>query len=541
MDDTFAPRFNVRISGVTLSSDVTNQTISISYESNLDIADMFTLVLQNPDNQFTDSALFDLGKTVEVHMGYANHLEPMMLGEITALQPSFPQRGVPTMTITGYDKSWRLRHNQPDRPPFQYMNDSMIAAQIALEAGLIPIVDPSPFFHKDPLHQTDSDMAFLKERAKANFFDVYVHWDRLYFQFPRPQEEAVVLEWHKSLSSFTPRLSSAGQAGIQVIRGYNEELAQAVVGLATGFDLNLDNIVEKLGSAALDTLAQLGRRVIRTHAISSPLDAIALAKAILQDLLEGMYEGSGSTIGIPDLRAGRFVLIRGVGKRFSGSYRLKKVTHTIDSGGYLTTFEVTQRSGTSLLQLLRKSITEEPPPDQQGKFFGVAVAKVEDNVDPELRGRIRVHFPWFSDTHVSGWVRCSTPMAGSARGFYFLPDKGDEVLVAFEHGNFAKPVVVGSLWNGIKRPPVTNADGMNQLHMIKTGAGHTILLDDTLANEQIVITHKAGGEIRLKANGNVSISASAGHNLELNAPGGDIVMTSANVKVHVTGTMDVSG
>lgn len=539
IDDTFAPRFDIRISGVTLSADVTDQVLSVSYDNMLDVADMFSLVLRNPDNQFTDSALFDLGKTVEIHLGYGHSLQPMMLGEITAIQPSFPQGGSPTLTISGYDKSWRLRHNQPDRRPYQYMTDSMIAAEIAIEAGLIPVVDPSPFFHDEPLQQTDSDMAFLKERAKQNFFDVYVHWDRLYFQVPRPQGEAVVLTWQDTLSSFTPRLSSAGQTGIQVIRGYNEELGQAVIGLATGVDLNPENIVEKLGSPALEMLAELGRRVIRDQPVSSPFDAVVIAKSVLQDLLEGMYEGSGSCIGLPRLRAGQFIIIKGIGKRFSGSYRLKKVTHTIDESGFMTTFEVTQRARSSLLQLLRKSVVEDPSPNQQQKYYGVAVAIVRDNVDPEKRGRVRLHYPWFSDTHLSGWTRCLTPMAGNGRGMYFLPDTGDEVLVAFNHGNVEKPIVLGSLWNGVRRPPLSMPDTNNRVRMIKTEAGHTIRFDDTPGDEKIVISDKARSEITLKANGDIVVKAA--RNLEFNTPTGDILMNAANVKVKVTGTMDVTG
>src|SRR5213075_1788626 len=110
----------------------------------------------------------DLGKNVEIHMGYGNELRPMMLGEITSISPSFPENGAPTLTISGYDKSYKLRHNQPDRPAYQYMTDSLIAGQIALEAGLIPVIDPSPFYHES-IQQTDTDMAFLKERARANF------------------------------------------------------------------------------------------------------------------------------------------------------------------------------------------------------------------------------------------------------------------------------------------------------------------------------------------------------------------------------------
>ena len=84
------------------------------------------------------------------------------------------------------------------------------------------------------------------------------------------------------------------------------------------------------------------------------------------------------------------------------------------------------------------------------------MARVTNNVeDPDEvpLGRVQVKFPWLSDTIESGWERCTTPMAGSNIGLYFLPEVGDEVLVAFEQGNLSKPVIVGSLWNGKRRPP----------------------------------------------------------------------------------------
>ena len=149
----------------------------------------------------------------------------------------------------------------------------MIAAQIAAEAGLIPVVDPAPMPpHPKPLRQTGSDMAFLKERAAANFFDVYVHWDKLYFQFPRPQTEALMLEWGRNLISFEPRIASAGQTGMQVIRGYNQELAQTIVSFAMAVDLNPDNLMEQLGSAGLDLLISFGRSVLHKQAVESPVD-----------------------------------------------------------------------------------------------------------------------------------------------------------------------------------------------------------------------------------------------------------------------------
>jgi phage protein D len=535
----YAPVFDVRVSGLTMTADVANQVLSLQYDNNLDLADMFTVVLNNDHNRFTDSALFDLGKTVEIHMGYGGELKPMMLGEITAIEPSFPENGPPTLRLAGYDKSHRLRNSQADRQ-WQYVPDSVIAAQIAAESLLIPIVDPSLIFHRKKITQSGTDMAFLKDRAKANFFEVYVHWDKLYFRFPRPQTQAVVLEWGKNLSSYSPRLSTAGLAGLQTIRGYNEELAQTIVAYSMAMDLNVENLVEKLGSSAMDLLLSLGRKVVRNEPIESPIDAAVVAKSILQDILDGLYEGSGTCVGIPQLRAGEMIDIRGVGKRFSGMYRLRKVTHTIDDNGYRVAFEVSQRGNTALLPMLRKSLQERPSPTQRERFYGVAVAKVEANhVDPTEgppMARVKVSFPWLSDKVESGFARCTAPSAGDGTGIYFLPEVGDEVLVAFEHGDLGKPVIIGSLWNGKRMPPESNIDGLNRIRTIKT-KGHTIVLDDTKGMEKIQIKDAAGSEITLGPNGAVSISAMT--NLSLTAKG-NITLDANAVNVTVKTSMNVS-
>src|SRR5688572_7840639 len=79
----FAPAFDVRIAGLTLAADVTRAVIELEYDNNIDTADMVKLTLNNSDLKLTDSALFDVGKSLEVHMGYRDDLHPMMLGEIT--------------------------------------------------------------------------------------------------------------------------------------------------------------------------------------------------------------------------------------------------------------------------------------------------------------------------------------------------------------------------------------------------------------------------------------------------------------------------
>jgi uncharacterized protein involved in type VI secretion and phage assembly len=138
-------------------------------------------------------------------------------------------------------------------------------------------------------------------------------------------------------------------------------------------------------------------------------------------------------------------------------------------------------------------------------------------------------------------------MAGANKGAYFLPEIGDEVLVAFEHGDLSSPVVLGSLWNGKAPPPEKNIDGLNNIRLIKTKSGHTLTFDDTTGQEKIVIQDMAGSQVTLNGDGTVTISARQGltlqatnGNLTLEAMSGNIALNANNVNVSVTGTMDVS-
>ncbi len=130
------------------------------------------------------------------------------------------------------------------------------------------------------------------------------------------------------------------------------------------------------------------------------------------------------------------------------------------------------------------------PPNQQGRFYGVAVGVVTNIKDPEGLGRVKVKFPWLSEKDESYWARVVTPMAGKERGIYFLPEVEDEVLVVFERGDIEFPYILGGLWNGKDKPPLSNDDGKNNQRMLKSRSGHTIVLDDTENGEKIVISDK---------------------------------------------------
>lgn len=132
-----------------------------------------------------------------------------------------------------------------------------------------------------------------------------------------------------------------------------------------------------------------------------------------------------------------------------------------------------------------------------GRTYGVVTGIVTDNKDPEELGRLKVKFPWFSDDNETDWVRMTTFMAGGMCGSFFLPDVGDEVLVAFEHGNINRPYIIGALWNGVDKPPETNSDGKNNIRKIKSRSGHELIFNDEENKENLEIHTKAGHKIFL--------------------------------------------
>ncbi|HEV8320835.1 MAG TPA: phage baseplate assembly protein V, partial [Myxococcota bacterium] len=99
-------------------------------------------------------------------------------------------------------------------------------------------------------------------------------------------------------------------------------------------------------------------------------------------------------------------------------------------------------------------------------YTSVVIGVCTNNKDPEGLGRIKVKFPWLEASEESHWARVCQFMTGGGRGMWIIPEVDDEVLVAFEHGDVHFPYVLGSLWNGVDRPPSVsglNADGKNNI------------------------------------------------------------------------------
>jgi uncharacterized protein involved in type VI secretion and phage assembly len=175
------------------------------------------------------------------------------------------------------------------------------------------------------------------------------------------------------------------------------------------------------------------------------------------------------------------------------------------------------------------SDTREP-----GIVKGVSVGVVTQNRDPEGLGRVKVRFPWRENPDESHWARIAVPMAGGGRGTWFLPEVDDEVLVACDAERVEHPYVVGCLWNGQDKPPQTNADGRNDIRVIRSRSGHEIVFDDGVQGRIDIHLKDDTRKVRLDQNG-IEIRDDSGNSIAITSTPGTIAIKS-NVSVSIEST-----
>jgi uncharacterized protein involved in type VI secretion and phage assembly len=170
----------------------------------------------------------------------------------------------------------------------------------------------------------------------------------------------------------------------------------------------------------------------------------------------------------------------------------------------------------------------------------LVVAIVDDLNDPDRLGRVRVRFPHL-DRQLSNWARLVSAGAGPDRGNFFRPERGDEVIVGFEHDDPRRPYVLGGVWSKPDPPPADKKAVDNDLRQIVTRSGHVVRFDDAKGAERIEII-ASGGDQKIvldTAAKRIEVTAKKGDIL-VEASGGDVtVKSSGNLKVSAGGNIEI--
>ena len=225
---------------------------------------------------------------------------------------------------------------------------------------------------------------------------------------------------------------------------------------------------------------------------------------------------------VPTLRVGSVVSlyssflerVGNISKESLGNFIIIEITHEVSQGSYYK----------NRFKAIPATIKALPSPKVRMPLAETQMATVLSNADPEGKGRVRVRMNWQTDGMQTGWVRVMTPDGGSSsdvksnRGFVFIPEVGDQVLLGFRHGDPARPYVMGSLFNG-----TTGGGGGqgNKCKSLTTRSGSSLKLDDS------------DGSVTLHDKGGVSMNFDGGGNATTNAKSSNFVNAGTNNVINV--------
>lgn len=347
--DFYSPRFRVIVDDEEFrESD--GVISSVEVDTTLDGADRFSITLAYPfdheDGAFGDLdwGLFQAGTSVTIWMGYGDHLgsapvgngsepEPMFIGKITSVKPDYPEQGDPTVEVSGYGLLHEMTRGTNSvswdaRPVVEVVHE--IAAEYFGEQNVyVAGADLQP---EKSIQENQNDYRFLERIANKYGFELFTRLDTFHFEARNPRDvriarrdPRVTLRYGESLSSFSPEINDSARVGAVEVRHWDPARKREIV-----------------GSAELENGAE-GKNVLRVP-VQSKEEADSVAVSELKRISEVFVQGNGECWGIPEIRAGETVELRGLDDMFTKNYYVKRATHRMNSSGYRTSFDVTERT-----------------------------------------------------------------------------------------------------------------------------------------------------------------------------------------------------
>lgn len=501
-------QIKIEIAGETLtrfSKLVINQKVQAHHR--------FSLLQPLPKefvSQAIDKAQNYIGQSIKISISPSNMAtdSPLVFnGIITEAQMVRTSGASGGIIINGYSPTILLE-GTPNIRSFSDQSLSDIVNQV-LKSYPSEELQPAVSIEKDtPLPYTvqysESDFGFLCRMAQKKGQWFYFNGEELLFG--KPKSKNFTLEYGRTLHSFNIEMR-AKSLGFEYL-GYdpsNGEMQKAnsmeVNYQPEGYSKTIYESSKKMfpNTSTMLYSHSLEEGNSRTHLIDRITTQLQSRTADLVTA-KGDSDETGLRIGdVITIKEPAFSLtgnlLDGLQEQNFGNYIITDILHICDeSGNYHNSFDAVPETVSS-------------PPYGNVHSFPVAEsqpATVISNDDPAGLGRIQVAFAWQQESEAkTPWIRMTNPHSGGNKGFYFIPEVGEEVLIAFEGGNAEKPFVLGAMYNGSASSGY--ADQENKIKAIHTRSGHIIKFTE---DESIQITDKSGNEILFDTTSkNITITA----------------------------------
>ena len=499
---------------ISIGKKTLSSFISLQIEQNIGKHHRFqmSVELETGSNRYVhniNSSKKWLGESIVVKAANT----PIFVGVVTNVQLHREGSDFGCIIVSGYSATYRMEtahscFSWNDRTIGDVVKKLCEQAKVQLE------LNPAFKETKDFICQyEESDFDFIRRLAHQYQEWMYFDGTKLIFGKPRKLADPIRLEYGTTLSSLDIGLQTLARSE-QVFSyhsGADREMQRMTPDLAYGHD--------KLAGEAFRASLGMFSKPARQHAlprISNETELVNyMGRKQAAETAETHYITAESQV--PTLRVGSVISlyssflerVGNLSEESLGNFIIIEITHEVSQGSYYK----------NRFKAIPATIKALPSPKVRMPLAETQMATVLSNADPQGKGRVRVRMNWQTDGMQTGWVRVMTPDGGSSsdvksnRGFVFIPEVGDQVLLGFRHGDPARPYVMGSLFNG-----TTGGGGLEGNHMksLTTRSGHTIKLNDSLSSLGITIKDIKGNSIHIDSVGD-DIIINAKRNITINA------------------------
>ena len=475
-----------------------------------------------------------LGKRIQIKRREAG--SPLFVGVVTKVNACRENLDSGHVRVSGYSTTYLLENGESCH---SWLGRTLgeIVKELCRKAGVQAQVEPEHDKSVGYVCQyRESDFTFIRRLAKKYQEWLYYDGAKLVFGMPR-KPKAVKLEFDTTLTSFEMGVQTLARPArvFSYLSKHDHSMAENTPNKPSGLD--------RLGSKAFQASMEMFKEPALQYAHSRVhyMQEMEMYVRKKQEAEAAESHYVVGTSGEAELTVGSVVRITSpfgermgsLAKASLGEYLIVDIEHSVGEGNYYA----------NRFRAVPSGVRSLPLPDVELAVAETQMARVTDNADPEGKGRVQVQMNWQVDNMHTDWIRVMTPDGGGGenvatnRGFVFIPEVGDHVLVGFRHGDPNRPYVMGSLFNGR-----TGAGGGedNKCKSITTRSGCALTLND--AEGSVTLNDKGGANMNFDGGGNASTTAnsavrvSAGKQVKTDVGNGQSVLTMGK-----DGTIDLSG
>ena len=440
-----------------------------------------------------------LGKKISLSYWQYGSENQVFSGIVTGLK-NRKESGYGKLVITGHSPSILLENGRADRS-FEQLSLSQIVKEIGVnypQEGKIHAEEQELNVRRVlpyTVQSQESDFGFIQRLATR--YGEYFYYNGKELIFGNKAEPVLELSEGRELIEleFELGLKAQGFSGL----AYDAEKGESI-------QHNAQEVQTEWKENALQAVAVQASKQLFGNAPKSVFSGSEKSQE-LEEMLSKEKENRESLIWVRGrsrdsrLKNGSRAKLTDINGRAMETYRIVEIRHYYNGDEYYNEF-------------VGVSDVLHPPYQDSGAFpkSHEQMGRVVENADPLGLGRVRVQMVWQeAGSEKTPWIRLLQPHSGSGKGFYFVPEIGEEVLVGFQGGNAEKPYVIGTQYNGKEKSGY--ADKENSIKAVHTRSGHKLVFTE---DESILITDKSGNEILLDTKGS-NITITAPETMTLNA------------------------